>query len=152
MSANLPVTQFSRSLTVEQNTCNELPQLLVSRLFINQPTKQGTTHQDQLGKVFDFKSEQQYGSIHAPVCQSTPVTGWFIRIDQKFELYFSKNTSWELGDVHFCHTRSNLGISALLEILQSCKLDLKVVLFSELVPPTYPVQLGQNWIITLRGL
>ena len=27
---------------------------------------------------------------------------------------------------HFCHTRSNLGISALLEILQSCKLDHKV--------------------------
>ena len=25
--------------------------------------------------------------------------------------------------VHFCHTRSNLGISAWLEILQTCKLD-----------------------------
>ena len=29
----------------------------------------------------------------------------------------------------FCHTRSNLGISALLEILQSCKLDHKLAWF-----------------------
>ena len=38
----------------------------------------------------------------------------------------------------YCHTRSNLGISALLEILQSCKLDHEVALFSDWYPPTHP--------------
>ena len=56
----------------------------------------------------------------------------------------------------YCHTRSNLGISALLEILQSCKLDHEVALFSDWYPParppTHPTPLGQNWITTIGGV
>ena len=40
------------------------------------------------------------------------------------------NKTWSLAsNSSFCHTRSNLGISALLEILQSCKLDHEVSWF-----------------------
>ena len=52
----------------------------------------------------------------------------------------------------FCHTRSNLGISALLEILQTCKLDHEVALFSDWVPPTHLTPLGRNWITTIGGV
>ena len=37
-----------------------------------------------------------------------------------------KSVNYSIGGGVFCHTRSNLGISALLEILQSCKLDHEV--------------------------
>ena len=39
---------------------------------------------------------------------------------------------------YFCHTWFNLGISAVLEILQTCKLDHKVAWLSTWLPPTHP--------------
>ena len=44
--------------------------------------------------------------------------------------------------VHYCHTRSNFGISAILEILQSCKVDHELALFSGQVR-TGQVRTGQ---------
>ena len=60
--------------------------------------------------------------------------------------------------VLYCHTRSNLGISALLEILQSCKLDHEVALFSDWYPLAVrvgghpPAPLGRDWITTIGGV
>ena len=51
----------------------------------------------------------------------------------------------------FATLGSNLGISTLLEILQSCKLDDKVALFSDWYTPTHP-PLGRNWITTIGGV
>ena len=46
----------------------------------------------------------------------------------------------------YCHTRSNLGISALLEILQSCKLDHEVAWFCNGdQPPTHPPTHPPSW-------
>ena len=39
-------------------------------------------------------------------------------------------------EINNCHTRSNLGISAMLDILQSCKLDHEMVIISDR-PPTH---------------
>ena len=39
------------------------------------------------------------------------------------DIFESCRTSWIAEE--YCHTRSNLVISALLEILKTCKLDLK---------------------------
>ena len=40
----------------------------------------------------------------------------------------------------------------MLEILQSCKLDHEVALFSDWVPPAHPTPLGRNWITTIGGV
>ena len=51
---------------------------------------------------------------------------------------------WYIMKINIATLRSNLGISTLLEILQSCKLDHKLILFSTWLPPTHPPLLGQN--------
>ena len=52
---------------------------------------------------------------------------------QYFDKYGIILAQWRQGSnpglwPYFCHTRSNLGISAMLEILQTCKLDHKVAI------------------------
>ena len=69
---------------------------------------------------------------------------------------FTKHTrNWTYSTLQyfFATLGSNLEISTLLEILQSCKLDQEVALFSDWYPPTHPTApLGRNWITTIGGV
>ena len=64
------------------------------------------------------------------------------------ELYNILKIVWftTMDEQEYCHTRSNLGISALLEILQSCKLDHEVAWFcTGDRPATHPPTPRPRW-------